>query len=270
MSFTVELATSPNFSESTRGRSERSLCEPCVADRELPEEVLDLVESLAREDSALQIASVIRSFVRKRYVYDPSYLEDPQMAAWLQERSAGRSNIHIAALHAGGDAKYLGRGVCYELNTLVCEMLRRAGVQAAVATGWTFDRGHIDEPDHLWAMALVRTGDGPRWLPVDASTTQNGRPLHTAHRPPGPWQADTRKARTIAEPKWDSIEHEQHSVESLPLGDLLRVARYLENATGRHLGSRGEILGACREVLSNPEKRAALAKLIEQQPGETE
>tara|TARA_R110002096_G_scaffold42143_4_gene113697 strand:+ start:126999 stop:134162 length:7164 start_codon:yes stop_codon:yes gene_type:complete len=266
VSFTFDLSASPNFSEATKGGELRSMLEPVVADRELPEEVLDLVESLRREDSALQIASVIRSFVRKRYVYDPSYLEDPQMAAWLQERSAGRSNVHIAALHAGGDVDTLGRGVCYELNTLVCEMLRRAGVQAAVATGWTFDRGHIDEPDHLWAMALMQTSLGPRWLPIDASTTQNGRPLHAAHRPPGPWRADKRKARPLQEPAWDTIEHKERAVEALPLGDLLRVARYLETATGRHLGTRGEILAACREILSNPEKRVAFTALLGLEP----
>jgi len=266
ITITIDLDASPNFSESTKGGSDKELCAHSVSDRELPEEVLDLVESLQREDSALQVAGVIRSFVRKRYAYDPTYLEDPQMAAWLQERSAGRSNIHIAALHAGGDAKFLGRGVCYELNALVCEMLRRAGVQAGVATGWTFDRGYIDEPDHLWAMALVQTSAGPRWLPVDASTTQNGRPLHAAHRPPGPWRADKRKARPLQEPKWDTTELDTPSVESLPLGDLLRVARYLEGATGRHLGSRGEILAACREVLSDESRREALTDLLGSAP----
>ncbi len=267
----VPLQATPDEFRAMVGTGGRYRLEPVlpdgrsIADRELPEEALDLVESLSREDSALEIAGVIRSFVRKRYVYDPSYLEDPQMAAWLQERSAGRSNVHIAALHAGGDAKHLGRGVCYELNTLVCELLRRAGVQAAVATGWTFDRGYIDEPDHLWAMALTQTREGARWLPVDASTTQNGRPLHAAHRPPGPWRADKRKARAPQDPKWDTIEYEHRSVEALPLGDLLRVARYLENSTGRHLGTRGEILAACREILSTPERRAALADFLEAQ-----
>jgi hypothetical protein len=262
ITITIDLDEPPNFSEATKGGNDKQLCAFSVADRELPEEVHDLVESLQREDSALQVAGIIRSFVRRRYVYDPTYLEDPQMAAWLQERSAGRSNIHIAALHAGGDAKFLGRGVCYELNALVCEMLRRAGVQAGVATGWTFDRGYIDEPDHLWAMALVQTSAGPRWLPVDASTTQSGRPLHAAHRPPGPWRADKRKARPLQEPKWDTTELDTPSVESLPLGDLLRVARYLESATGRHLGSRGEILAACREILSDTGRREALTDLL--------
>ena len=262
LSLTIDLDSAPNFTNATPARASKAMLAPSVADRELPEEALDLIASLEREPSALAIAGSVCAFVKKRYAYDPSYLEDPQVAAWLQERSAGRSNTHIAALHAGADARHLGRGVCYELNALVCELLRRAGVPAAVATGWTFDRGHVDEPDHLWAMALLQTGDGPRWLPVDASTTTRGRPLHAAHRPPGPWRADKAKARGVEPPEWDvqAVEHIQR--DTLPISDLLRVARYLERTTGRHLGTRGEILAACRELLSDPKRAKRLADLL--------
>ncbi len=258
----IDLQESPNFSESIRAKDERELLEECVATSELPDEVLDLIESLRAEESALAICNTVRSFVRRRYVYDPTYLEDPQMAAWLRERCEGRSNLHIAALHAGGDVRHLGRGVCFELGSLVCEILRRCGVAAGVATGWTFDRGHIDEPDHLWAMALLQTAEGLRWFPVDASTTESGRPLHASHRPPGPWKADPKKARKLPEPAWYSEEQVHREAEAIPLGDLLRVARYLEGKSGRHLGTRGQLLAACRDALSDPERRDALITLL--------
>ncbi len=218
----------------------------------------------SRAGAAFERAVDIREFVRSRYAYDPTYLEDPGIAAWLRQRARGRSNEHIAALHAGGDAEHLGRGVCYELNMLACELLRRAGIPAAIATGWTFDRGFVDEPDHLFAMALLQTADGPRWLPLDASTTQTGRPLHAGHRPPGPWRPADRGAAPPPAPSSTTTGRAGTTRQPrVPIGELVRVARYIEDATGRHLGSREELDRACRELLRDPERSAELAALLE-------
>ena len=70
--------------------------------------------------------------------------------------------IGLVLGHQPQHAHHLGRGVCYELNVLHCELLRRVGVPAAVAVGWTLGDGALLEPDHLWAMALLPSPDGPR------------------------------------------------------------------------------------------------------------
>jgi transglutaminase-like putative cysteine protease len=161
--------------------------------------------------------------------------------------------------------------VCYELNTLACELLRRAGIPAAVAVGWTFDRGQLDEPDHLWAVALLPTPEGPRWMPVDASTTRAGTPLHAGRRPPGPWRArpPRRQAPPPRTPAWMQAPARQwERGDAVPLADLVRVARYLEALAGRGPDSAGsadsadELRRRCRELLRDPERAAALLRAI--------
>ena len=261
---TIEIGAAPDFTRAVPASADAMLLRPTVADDELPDEVLGLVERLHDEHrSAFERATDIRDFVRERYAYDPSYLEDPAIAAWLRQRSRGRSNEHVAALHAGADPEHLGRGVCYELNLLACELLRRAGVPAVIATGWTLDRGFVDEPDHLFAMALLDAGDGPRWLPVDASTTRAGRPLHAGHRPPGPWRAA--ESGAVRTPGWARAGRRAEPSAAPPrppVAELLRVARYLEETTGRRLGSRDELAAALRELLRDPDRAATLAAFL--------
>lgn len=267
----IELSEAPDFAGArAAGGVPGELLDPTVSDQELPVEVHDFLASLAGETDALVASQLVRSFVRDRYIYDPTYLENAEVAAWLRQRTRRRSNVHIAALHAGRDTDHLGRGVCYELNALVCELMRRCGIPCGVATGWTFDRGFVDEPDHLWAMALVDAGAGPRWLPIDASTTRTGRPLHAANRPPGPWRARDRKAKAPRDPEWTRSEPNRRSAKQLPISDLLRVARYIERTTDTHLGTRAELLAACRALLSDPEAAAALAAVIAKARGEGE
>ncbi|HKE20510.1 MAG TPA: transglutaminase-like domain-containing protein, partial [Kofleriaceae bacterium] len=264
----IDLGEAPDFTRAEPARGEPELLRPTTADGELPDEALALLDRLEQDRApALDRALDIREFVRTRYAYDPTYLEDPAIATWLRQRARGRSNEHIAALHAGGDAEHLGRGVCYELNLLACELLRRAGIPAAIATGWTLDRGFVDEPDHLFAMALLETGAGPRWLPVDASTTRAGRPLHAGHRPPGPWRATRPGAAPPRSPALDDAGRRastrgRDEPARAPVGELLRVARHVEDVTGRRLGSREEILRACRALLSDPARAAELAALL--------
>ena len=156
-----------------------------VPDDELPDEALDLVASLDEDDAPFERALAVRDFVRRRYRYDPSYLEDPAVGRHLARLTRGRAHAHVAALHAGADGRHLGAGVCYELNALACELMRRAGVPAGLASGWVLDGGSVSEPDHLWALALLEDSRGnPVWLPIDASSTEDGRPLLVPRRPP--------------------------------------------------------------------------------------
>ncbi|MEO1271484.1 MAG: transglutaminase-like domain-containing protein, partial [Myxococcota bacterium] len=149
----LQLDEAPRFlgEEPVRGVPSDLLNQTCP-DRDLPDEALDMVDALRQGDrSELDRALQIRDFIRDRYRYDPTYLEDPAVARWLRNLSRGSAHAHLTALHAGRDSQYLGRGVCYELNALACELMRRVGVPSAVATGWTWDEGSISEPDHLWA-----------------------------------------------------------------------------------------------------------------------
>ncbi len=186
-------------------RTSPSLLARTVPDEDLPDEAHELVDRLARGASSLLARAVeIREFVRTRYRYDPDYLEDPALTRWLATVSRGRANGRIAALHAGRDATHLGRGVCFELNVLCCELLRRARIPAAVCTGWVLTRGEVSEPDHLWAVALVPTASGPRFVPIDASTTREGRPLQVQRPLAGTWRPrpGARSAAMPRPPAW--------------------------------------------------------------------
>lgn len=262
--YTVALDEPPDFGGAevsperilaALGRA-RHLAAPTVPDRELPDEVHDFVDSILETWSdALGRVLAVREFIRTRYYYDPAYIENPVVGRWLSQVSRGRGNAHIAAMHAGRDADYLGRGVCYELNSLACELIRRVGIPAAVATGWTLDRGQIDEPDHLWAVALMPTEDGMRWLPIDASTTRDGQPLHSGRRPPGPWRARQPRQRQSppTAPSWSQTPTRTHERDtSMPISDLMRVLRHLESVAGEAPSSTGELRKRCRELLGDP------------------
>ncbi|MFH2009584.1 MAG: transglutaminase domain-containing protein [bacterium] len=269
LKYVVALNRAPDFTQPDGALPDvpSHLLAATVPDSELPPEALDLLAWIQGDEPALlERVQEIRSFVRSRYRYDPSYLEDPTVARWLRSVSRGRANAHIAALHAGRDANHLGRGVCYELNVLTCELLRRAGIPAGVATGWTFDRGSVTEPDHLWAMALLPSDLGPRWMPVDASTTREGRPLHAAHRPSGPWRARApRHAKLPQAPDWAAAGSKKRRRANLPLTDLLRVAHHLEELTGEQLADEA-LRRRCRDLLADPVKAQALVELLRTPP----
>jgi hypothetical protein len=203
--YTAVRAPVPDFRGEIAERSPpRALLEPTVPNKELPVEVHRFLERQDPSVPALDRALAVQDFVRERYRYDGAGLEDPDFARWLRSVTVGRRHRQIAMLHARRDGRHLGAGVCFELGALATELLRRSGVPAAVCTGWTFDRGTVSEPDHLWSLALLPTRLGLRWLPIDASTTRQGRPLHSGPRPPGPWRAPPPPARPG--PQWDEQE----------------------------------------------------------------
>ena len=270
--YTVTLPPAPRYEDAALPATiPDALLAPTADERELPDEALRFADDLASGAlPPLQRVLAVRDFVRARYSYDGAYLESPELARWLERLTRGRSNRHLAALHAGRDNRYLGRGVCYELNAMACELLRRAGLPAAVATGWTFDRGYIDEPDHMWAMALLATEDGPRWLPIDASTTREGRPLHVGRRPPGPWRVPAGRSRSVPppSPSWESSQDvRSYEPEAVPLGDLMRVVRYLEQVTGQDLGDTERVRALCRQILHDAGTGRGLLDLVRALPG---
>ncbi|HEY3450805.1 MAG TPA: transglutaminase domain-containing protein [Myxococcales bacterium] len=270
--YEVSLDQAPVFDEAAAApEAPDVLLERTVPDDDLPAEALDLVEAV-RASPGFERVGQIRAFIRDRYKYDPGYLEDAGVGRWLSNVSRGRANEHLAALHAGRDARYLGRGVCYELNVLACELLRRAGVPAAICTGWTFESGQVSEPDHLWATALVPSDLGPRWMPVDASTTRDGIPLHASRRPPGPWRPKPAKrtAPLPKEPRWREPPSASVAPKrpvsaqamAIPAADLIRVAQHLAQLTGEKLDREEDLRRRCLKVLEDPVLGRRLLELL--------
>ncbi|MFK8002302.1 MAG: sacsin N-terminal ATP-binding-like domain-containing protein [Polyangiales bacterium] len=262
-----------------------------VPDDELPEEVHDFLHDLDGDAPPFERALQIRDFIRERYRYDPSYLEDAGLGRWLARVTRGRANAHIAALHVGGDERHLGAGVCYELNALACELLRRAAIPAAIATGWVLEGGSVSDPDHLWCVALLQDAHGaPLWLPVDAASTQSGRPLRIARRPAGRFRAPKDpRAKAPQAPDWevekgDSARSGAESRRSttraqsragrrkraaktpkkrpprVPRTELLRVMRHLERLAGQALSE--EERAQVREALEDPKAASRLLARI--------
>lgn len=257
----IALDAPPDFETATQVPGMIALLRPTVPDTELPAECHGLVDRIGGLAPFERVLAV-RDFIRANYRYDPTRFEDPRLAGWLRRLSQGRRNAQIAALHAGRDARHLGAGVCYELNVLAVELLRRSGTPAAVATGWVFDRGQVDEPDHLWALALLGTPDGPRWMPVDASTTREGRPLRVRPRTAGRWGAKLPE-RALEPPRPAAWTRKAAKVEgeALPIADLLRVARHLGKVTGESM-DEAELRARCRELLADPEAAAKLVAVL--------
>ena len=198
------------------GRKPPELLVPTALDKELPLEVLEWLDELVYEAlPPLQKAMAIRGFINQNYRYDPTYLEEPGFAAELQAYAQGSSNHHLAALHAGRDEHHLGAGICYDLGVLACEMLRRAGIPAGVAQGWTWEDGSLNEPDHMWAMALLPTKQGLKWLPIDPAT-EAGRPIRAGRRPQGPWRPKStpQRKKPPAPPKWYNTRKPQRPPEN--------------------------------------------------------
>ena len=259
--YEVALCDPPDFARATNALAPPGLTRSTVPDTELPAECHALVDRVAGLEPLDRVLAV-RDFVRSNYRYDPTRFEDPRLATWLRRVSRGRANAQLAALHAARDGRHLGAGVCYELNVLVVELLRRAAVPAAVATGWVFERGQVDEPDHLWAVALLGTDIGPRWMPVDAASTRDGRPLRVRPRTAARWSGMLPDRQRAPKPAaWSSRKPRVDSVP-LPLSDLVRVARHVEALTGEDLPDEGALRARCRALLADPETAQKLAELL--------
>lgn len=266
LSFEVELREAPLFQDrEEQHNAPKELLEPTVPDSELPQELHTWLDTLLnRSASSLSRALQIRDFIQSRYRYDPSYLEDARVASWLRKTTEGSANMHVAALHAGRGGRHLGAGVCYELNALCCELLRRAGIPAVVSTGWVLSGEQVDEPDHLWAMALLPTDQGPRFLPLDASTTRDGTPLRVPRRPAGNFRRPAAPpARLPAAPAWARSQPEQApAAHTPPIAELARTLRYLAQRQGVTLPDEGTLRRKVRALLDDPEKAAELLALI--------
>ncbi|MCA8922165.1 MAG: hypothetical protein KDD82_10180 [Planctomycetes bacterium] len=169
-----------------------ALLEPTLPEDALPQEVRAWLElQRAADRSPWELAIAVQEFVQRRYLYDDQFLARPEVARRRGRLRRGKGNHHLELLHASGDSSYLGRGICYELNLLVCELLRHLRVPAMIATCWVLDGGRADRPDHMVALAVLASDSGPCLLPLDAATGPQG-PLRTL----GPRDADAQPTFT--------------------------------------------------------------------------
>lgn len=153
---------------------------PTLPRSELPRPVREWIDrNVSTERGAWEQARRVEAFVQRHYLYDLEFRERPEVERATRDLRPGEGNHHLELLHASGDDQTLGRGVCYELNILVVELLRHLGVPAMVAIGWMLDEGFADRPDHLFALAAVPSAAGTCLVPLDASTGPRGpvRPL---------------------------------------------------------------------------------------------
>lgn len=155
---------------------------PTLPLAELPREVQDWVARV-RPLAPWERALAAEEFVQLHYAYDPDHLEHPEARRKLAGLRPGQGNHHLALLHARRSPGFLGHGICYELNVMLAELLRHAGVPSLVATGWALDEGRVDRPDHLFAVALLA---GPVLMPLDGSFARTGplRPSGGGTAPP--------------------------------------------------------------------------------------
>lgn len=213
---------------------------------------------------------MVQGFVQQHYVYDAGFMARPEVEAALARRRPGQGNHHLDVLHASGKGEVLGRGICYELNIMVVELLRQLGVPSLVATGWVLDRGVIHRPDHLFAIALLPSAEGPVMLPLDAATGVQGPIRPTATRSLERREAPSNTFAPVPSVggPWSSA-----SIHNLPtqqdLEQRLEVLRASEHSSLRAeaRGLRELIMYVLAARSMQPDD--ALLELLEQPPGES-
>ncbi|MFI4915270.1 MAG: transglutaminase domain-containing protein [Phycisphaerales bacterium JB060] len=92
-----------------------------------------------------------------------------------------RKNLDVAFASAATVARDR-QGDCTEHATLLAAMLRARGIPSRLIAGLSYEPAGPGSPPafvyHVWTQALVDSGDGERWVDLDA--TQRLRPRHAA------------------------------------------------------------------------------------------
>ena len=178
--YQVQLPTVPDLGVGSMGKQKlaSALIQPTMAWNDLPDEVQRWIVSQRQNNlTDSEQARAVEKFVQIRYCYDKYFNDKPEAKHCRVRLKRGRGNHHLELLHACGDERYLGRGVCFELNSMVVEILRHLGQPAAVATGWVFEGPNVTDPQHLFAVAFVQSIYGLCPLPLEAATGEGGREM---------------------------------------------------------------------------------------------
>jgi transglutaminase-like putative cysteine protease len=181
--YEVELLEPPVLTAREARIDAPPLTVPTLSRAQLPWRVRRWIDQLEREHrTPWEAAIAAQAFVQRFYRYDERFKDRPEVRRRRAALPRGAGNHCLALLHASSDGDVLGRGICYELNVMVVELLRHLGIPSLVATGWVLDEGRIDRPDHLFALALVSSPTGRGVLPLDAAVGDHG-----PRRPLGGW-----------------------------------------------------------------------------------
>lgn len=184
LKYDVEILSVPdlNVDKSTQPVPDKALISPTVPIGSLPAKLVEWINQTILSDlSEAKRTVAAQDFIRSNYQYDGAFTDRSDVKAARNRLPVFSSNHHLELLHASADDRVLGHGVCYELNVLLVEVLRHLKIPACIATGWVFDEGVVDLPDHLFALAILNSGDGLCVLPLDAAATDRG-PIRTIHR----------------------------------------------------------------------------------------
>jgi hypothetical protein len=71
-------------------------------------------------------------------------------------------------------------------------------------------------------------------------------------------------------PAWAQTQRRRGRPPALPLGDLLRVARHVEQLSGVGASSEAELREQCHRLLAEPEQARALLRLLRSPDAESE
>ena len=177
--FHVELLKVPDLGMGQMGANlDPVLTQPTMDLSDMPQPVQQWVREIGRRKlKDNEIAVLAAEFVQKNYCYDFHFKETRGAQRALRNLRKGHGNHHLQLMHAAADSRYLGRGVCFELNSMVVELLRHLNIPAMVATGWQFKKANVTDPDHLFAVALVKSPMGICPLPLEAATGEGGREM---------------------------------------------------------------------------------------------
>jgi len=283
--YQVELMNPPRLS-SAEVRVPESWLRPTVS--RLPDPVESWM-SQVRHRAPWERALAALEFVTRSYAYDSEYLEHPQARRLLSQLPNGQGNHHLMLLHARQQDGWLGFGICYELSVSLCEILRHLGVPSLLASGWALDEGFAAVPDHMFALAVLASLEGPCLMPLDPAFSGDGplRPSgraqppqgHLPHAPPvagpgGAWSASAGRSPGEALEKFRELEAEmlRHQLECLQQAVSL-VLRQHRLSPGRELQAAlsGQLdveqalpvlQQALQQQLPSPELATALVQLF--------
>ncbi|MCB9753385.1 MAG: hypothetical protein H6713_25880 [Myxococcales bacterium] len=184
-----------------------SLRAPTVPRGALPAPLRARLDSVATLRSTWTQVGAVLEFVSKRYRYDLEAHEDTlaELAALTRApRGATGGNLILDAVHARAGDDHLGRGACFELNSLVLELLRHLRVPCMMASAWVLDGALVERPDHAFVIAFLPVAGGVVPVPVDAAAAAGdprfAAPNAAADRAPQAfrdWDARVRSGETI-------------------------------------------------------------------------
>jgi hypothetical protein len=138
---------------------------PIATLEELPASLQEAI-CAARSMPVAEAADFIEHFVRSNYVYSFEAANSHVYQGFQKDRAAEvvhEENAYLKMIHALGDDKCLGKGVCGQLSTVLFASLRLAGVPCFMTSGYLAAEQEIDENmGHAYVSAVLRTTDG-RW-----------------------------------------------------------------------------------------------------------